>query len=114
MPPRESLTELEQLVMLSVARLDADAYAAAVRRDLAKAAERKLSAASVHVALVRLERRGLLDSFDSAPEPVRGGRSRRCFEITPEGAAALRHARAVMNRMWSRVCGIPLLGASEA
>ncbi|MDX1394664.1 MAG: helix-turn-helix transcriptional regulator [Gemmatimonadota bacterium] len=110
MPPHEGLTELEQLVMLSVIRLRDSAYAAAVRRDLAEAASRRISAATVHVTLVRLERRGLLDSWESKPEPVRGGRSRRCFEMTPEGVSALRDARDVMDRMWARVRGYPQLG----
>lgn len=109
MPPSAGLTELEQLVMLSVVRLGDGAYAAAVRRDLAAAAKRRLSAATVHVTLVRLERKGLLDSWESDPEPVRGGRSRRCFELTREGVEALRAAREVMDRMWARVRGHPRL-----
>jgi PadR family transcriptional regulator PadR len=109
MPAHPGLTELEQLVMLSVIRLGEDAYAAAVRRDLAQAAGRRLSAATAHVTLVRLERKGLLDSRESDPEPVRGGRSRRCFRLTPEGGEALRTAREVMDRMWARVRGYPQL-----
>ncbi len=109
MPPRSGLTELEQLVMLSVIRLGDDAYAAAVRRDLAQVAGRRLSSATVHVTLVRLEREGLLDSRESDPEPVRGGRSRRCFRLTSEGRKALHTAREVMDRMWARVRGHPQL-----
>ena len=109
MPPHSGLTELEQLVMLSVIRLGDDAYAAAVRRDLASAAGRRLSAATAHVTLVRLERKGMLDSWESDPEPVRGGRSRRCFRLTGEGVAALREARETMDRMWARVRGNPQL-----
>lgn len=109
MPTGTGVTELEQLVMLSVIRLGDAAYAAEVRRDLAAAANRRLSAATVHVTLVRLERKGLLDSWESDPEPVRGGRSRRCFRLTAEGAAALRSAREVMDRMWARVRGYPQL-----
>jgi len=109
MPTHSGLTELEQLMMLSVIRLGDDAYAAAVRRDLAAAVGRRLSAATAHVTLVRLERKGLLDSRESDPEPVRGGRSRRCFRLTPGGVAALRAAREAMDRMWARVRGHPQL-----
>jgi len=104
------LTELEQLVMLSAIRLGGEAYAAEVRRDLAHAADRRVSAATVHVTLVRLERNGLLDSWETDPEPVRGGRARRCFRPTPEGVEALRKSREVMDRMWDRVRGHPRLG----
>ncbi len=109
MAPHDGLTELEQLVMLSAIRLGDDAYAAEVRRDLGRAADRKVSAATVHVTLVRLERNGLLDSWETNPEPVRGGRSRRCFRPTREGVEALRRSRAVMDRMWDRVRGHPRL-----
>lgn len=107
MAPHDGLTELEQLVMLSVMRLGDEAYAAEVRRDLADGADREMSAATAHVTLVRLERRGLLDSWESDPEPVRGGRARRCFRVTPEGVEALRRAREVMDRMWARLHGHP-------
>jgi len=109
---REGLTELEQLVMLSVARLGESGYAARVRQDLADTAERPLSAATIHVALVRLERRGLLVSRQSDPEPVRGGRSRSCYRLTPAGTVALRRARAVLDRMWARVPGLRGSGKS--
>lgn len=109
MASRGGLTELEQLVMLSVVRLGDGAYAAAVRRDLDQATGRTLTSATVHVTLVRLERKGLLESTDSGPSPVRGGRSRRCFHLNGDGAAALREAREVMDRMWARVQGHPTL-----
>lgn len=97
------LTELEQLVMLSVARLGEDAYAARVRRDLVTETGRRIVAATVHVTLVRLEERGFVRSAMSTPEAVAGGRSTRCFSLTPEGRAALRESRRVMEAMWSRV-----------
>lgn len=89
--------------MLSVLRLGDQAYAARVRQDLDEIAERTLAAATVHVTLVRLERKGYLTSTTTDPEPVRGGRSRRCFQLTPAGIDALRHTRAALERMWSRV-----------
>jgi len=98
--------------MLSVLRLGKDAYAAAVRRDLTVQTGRTVSSATAHVTLVRLERMGFLDSFETTPAPVRGGRSRRCFALTRDGVAALREAREVMDRMWARVRAHPAL--SEA
>ncbi len=97
--------------MISVLRLGEDAYAAAVRRDLADGADRDVSTATAHVTLVRLERRGLLDSRESDPEPVAGGRSRRCFLVTEEGAVLLRKSRQVWARMWGSVRGHPVLVA---
>ena len=103
MGPKDTLGELEQLAMLSVLRLGKEAYAARVRRDLDEIADRSLAAATVHVTLVRLERKGYVDSEVTDPAPVRGGRSRRCFRLTPVGIEALRHSRAALDRMWGRV-----------
>ena len=109
---KDTLGELEQLAMLSVLRLGDGAYAARVRRDLDEIAGRSLAAATVHVTLVRLERKGYLESRFTPPEPVRGGRSRRCFHVTPAGAAALRDSRTALDRMWARVKRHPDLRSS--
>lgn len=100
---KETLGELEQLALLSVLRLGQEAYAARVRRDLDEIADRPLAAATIHVTLVRLERKGYLTSQVTDPAPVRGGRSRRCFTITAAGIEALRNTRAALDRMWERV-----------
>jgi PadR family transcriptional regulator PadR len=112
MTAKHPLGELEQLAMLSVLRLGREAYAARVRRDLDEIAARPLAAATVHVTLVRLERKGYVESEVTAPEPVRGGRSRRCFRVTPAGAAALRESRTALDRMWARVKRHPDLRSS--
>jgi DNA-binding PadR family transcriptional regulator len=57
-----------------------------------------------------LERKGLLRTWESEPErPVRGGRARRYFELTPAGNRALRQAAAMLGRMMS---GLELLPSS--
>jgi DNA-binding MarR family transcriptional regulator len=45
---------------------------------------------TVHAMLVRLEKRKLVSSFMSDPEPRRGGKARRIFLILPAGEAAVR------------------------
>jgi DNA-binding PadR family transcriptional regulator len=35
----------------------------------------------------------------SEPEPVQGGRARKHYFLTPEGARALRHSTAMLVRM---------------
>ena len=89
--------------MLSVMRLGNEAYAANVRRDLVEQTGRAMAAATVHVTLVRLQEKGYLRSKTGHPEAVRGGRSTRCFKVTPSGLRALRAARQVLDRMWDRV-----------
>jgi DNA-binding PadR family transcriptional regulator len=100
---RMSLGDLQQLTMLAVARLGSAAYGAAVREELGRVANRKVSVPTVYVTLVRLEEHGLVDSSDAPREDGAGGRPRRVFRLTPAGWEALSAARASMARMWEGV-----------
>ena len=100
MTTRSYLREFEQLVLLSVLRLGEDAYGGRIRADLEETAHRSVSIATIYVALSRLERRKLVRSWMSDPTPVRGGKSKKYYEVEAEGKRALREARATLERMW--------------
>lgn len=102
---KEALGEFEQLALLAVVRLGNVAYGAAIQQELERTANRSVSIATVYVTLVRLEKRGLAVSWLSDPTPVPGGKARRFFRVSSEGAAALTAARQVMNRMWAGLEG---------
>jgi DNA-binding PadR family transcriptional regulator len=84
---------LELAVLVAVARLGDDAYGASVRREVSERSGRERSVGAVYTTLDRLEDKGLVRSWRSEPTPVRGGRARRCFEVTAAGQRALRAAR---------------------
>ncbi len=94
------LGELEHLTLLAVVRLGEEAYGASTRRELERTAGRSVSIATVYVTLVRLQKKGYLESWEADPEPVRGGKAKRCYRITPTGAELVRAARAAIDRMW--------------
>lgn len=98
-----SLGDLQQMVMLAVARLGRDAYGAAVREELRSVAGRRVAVQTVYVTLVRLEEQGLVASTEMARESGEGGRARRVFRVTPAGWSALDEARYSMGRMWEGV-----------
>jgi DNA-binding PadR family transcriptional regulator len=98
----KALGELQQLLMLALLRLEEDAYGAAIRRELAEVAGRKLSISSVYVTLVRMEEQGLVASRDGEV-PATGGRPRRCFRPTDSGLEALKATRGAADKMWSGV-----------
>jgi len=97
------LNETEQLVLLALARLGDDAYGVTVRREIEERSGTPVSIAAVYAALARLEGRGLAESWLTEPEPHRGGRARKHFRPTPDGAWALDEARRAMERMWDGV-----------
>lgn len=103
MPERETLGELEQLVLLACLRLGAEAYTVSVVSELSERAGRDLSHATVYVALRRLEKKGLVQSSLGSATPERGGRPKRFFEVRPEALPLLEQARDALLSMWEGV-----------
>ncbi len=101
MPNDEALRTFQQLVMLSVLQLDADAYGAIIQQELERRAGRSVTIATIYVTLARLERRGFTESWLGDPTPVRGGRAKRFYRVTEVGREALEEVRAELERMWT-------------
>lgn len=93
------LGELEQLVMLAVLRAGDEAYGVSILHEIETRAGRALTLGTVHKTLGRLEEKGLVESHTGEPTPVRGGRRKRLFVVTPAGRAALRASLDMTRRM---------------
>ncbi len=91
--------EFEQMVLLAVLRLDADAYAVPVRAEIESCTGRTVARGALYTALERLDAKGLVRSKAGDPLPERGGRARRYFTVTPRGLAALRVANSAMDSL---------------
>lgn len=96
------LPDFELAVLLSLASLY-EPYGASIRREVSRRLERDCSVGAVYTTLQRLEDKGFIASHMSDPTPVRGGRSRRNYAITPDGSRALRAARVARERLWKGV-----------
>ena len=94
-----ALGDFEQLVLLGVLRLDADAYGAAIRQEIHARSGRDVSINAVYTTLDRLESKGLLKSWTGEPTPQRGGRRRKFYALRPAGVAALRQAYQAFSAM---------------
>jgi DNA-binding PadR family transcriptional regulator len=96
----EHLGELEELALLIVVGLGAEAYGVAVQKRLERDAHRPIALGATYAALERLERKGFLRSALGEATPQRGGRRKRMFAATAEGRRALRHARRTRDHLW--------------
>ncbi|MGH2601774.1 MAG: PadR family transcriptional regulator [Dehalococcoidia bacterium] len=94
------MNEVERFVLLALLRLDEEAYAVPIRREIEERGGRVVSITAVYAALDRLERQGLVNSWFSDPLPERGGRARKHYRVLPVGVAALRRERRAWERMW--------------
>ena len=101
--PEVYLGELEQLILLIVLRLDADAYANPIGELLVSAAGRRIARGALYTALERLEVKGCVRSSMGPPLAERGGRPRRYFTVTPTGLAALRTSRRILLGLWTGI-----------
>jgi DNA-binding PadR family transcriptional regulator len=97
------LGEFEQVVLLAVLREDNEGYGMSIRRQIEECVGREVTIGGVYATLDRLERKGFLRSREGEATAERGGRARKHFHITPEGARALRASRTMMNRLWDGV-----------
>ena len=93
------LGDFEQLILLGVLRLKDNAYGAAIRQAIADRSGRDVSINAVYTTLDRLERKGLLHSWDGEPTPQRGGRRRKFYALKPAGLAAIRLAYHTFTSM---------------
>ena len=96
------LREFEELVLLSVLIAAPDAHGPSLQQVLATEAHRDVSLGAIYTALERLGRKGLVSSELGDPTPVRGGRRKRHYELTPEGFEHVREARQIRERMWGK------------
>lgn len=97
------LTRSEEFVLLSVWRLQDDAYSLRIREQISGITGAEWSLGSIYTPLERLERRRLLTSRLSRETPERGGRKKRIYELTPLGKKALVEIRTVGDAMWNGV-----------
>jgi len=96
------LGEFEQMVLLALVRLGPGAYGMPVRREIEERTGRPVSIGAVYATLERMEAKGWVRSewADGMEESqTRGGRGKRLFALTGEGAEALRRSSEALARM---------------
>jgi DNA-binding PadR family transcriptional regulator len=94
------LGELEQLILLAILRLGADAYGLSIARALESQAGRRLSRGALYTSLDRLEAKGLLRWKLEPGGPERQALPKRVYTVLPRGVTALRTSQRILRRMW--------------
>jgi PadR family transcriptional regulator, regulatory protein PadR len=97
--PATNLGELEQLVLLALARLGDDAYGVTVRREIATRTRREVTFGAVYTTLARLEAKGFVASHVGDPTPERGGRRKKHYVISAAGRRALQRSMRAIRTM---------------
>lgn len=92
--------EFEQVVLLSLATKKSEAAVGDVYDTLVGATGREVSLAAVYITLSRMEGKGWVAARSEKPPLGEGGKPRRYFSLTPNGAQALRSLRSQYDRLW--------------
>ena len=106
-----SLGEFEQIILLAILRLGENAYGVSIKSEIAICTGRKPSPGALYTGLNRLEEKQLVSSDTGDPSPVRGGRAKRYYTVTPKGIEAVTVAQRGFQ---SLLKGLDLPGVSHA
>jgi DNA-binding PadR family transcriptional regulator len=97
------LGTFEQLVLSAILQVGEGAYPPLVLTWIEDATDRSVNRGSLYVTLDRLERKGLLRSRKGHGHDGREGKPKRFLEVTRDGRAALREARASLLASWDGI-----------
>ena len=94
------LGEFEELVLLTIATLGQEAYGVAIKDEIEKRANRRISIGALHATISRLEDKGFLTSYLGGATAERGGRRKRFFELTSAAVEALTAMKSLRDELW--------------
>ncbi len=100
------LGEFEQLVLLAVMRVGqngGEAYGITVYNEITLNTKRRVLRGAVYMTLDRLEKKGLLKSWTIEKTAERGGRAKRCYQVTVPAKTALRESQQSLLKLWKGV-----------
>ena len=97
---QDYLGEFEQMVMLSIMRLESGAYGLAIKDELEAVAGRSPSSGGLYTTLDRMEKKGLVESYPGEVSEERGGRPRRYLRVTGNGKTLLSQSRNTLMALW--------------
>lgn len=102
------LGEFEEVVILTVGVLYKNAYGVAIKKEIESRLERSVSIGAMHSALVRLEDKGYIRSFEGEATEERAGRPRKYFQITALGKRAIEYTKNTRDALWDDIPKVAL------
>ncbi len=107
---KESLGELEELVLTVTALLKNEAYGAMIAQEIQSRLQRDVNLSGVHVTLYRLEDKGFIKSKYGGATNERGGRRKRIYSVTNAGFAILKTMQESRVELWRLIPELKLSG----
>lgn len=100
---KTKLGEFEELVLLTVAALQQEAYGVEIKRELEERLNEKLSVGSIQSALKRMEQKGFLTSEFGEATQKRGGKRKRIYTVTSHAHKVLAEMQEIRAGLWNSI-----------
>ncbi len=100
---KTKLGEFEELVLLTVAALQAEAYGVEIKRELESRLKTRLSVGSIQSALKRMEEKGFLTSEFGEATLKRGGKRKRIYATTSYAHRVLSEMKDIRSQLWDAI-----------
>src|SRR5689334_8893352 len=97
---KTKLGEFEELVLLTVAALQSEAYGVEIKRELETRMKQRLSVGSIQSALKRMEEKGFLKSEFGESTQKRGGKRKRIYTTTSYAHKILAEMKEIRAGLW--------------
>ncbi len=101
----KNLGNLEETVLLLVMIMD-QPYGYAIADEYSEQTGQKISISAIHTVLMRLEKKGLIESKMEGATESRGGRRKRVCVATPAGRSVIQSLKENRMKLWSQVQGL--------
>jgi DNA-binding PadR family transcriptional regulator len=102
----KELTKTEELVLLSILRLDEEAYGVSIKGQIEQTTGKSYPYGTLYFILDQLTQKGLVERKKGAPTPERGGRSKTYYRLTSEGRDSLNRAFELQKKTWNGYASI--------
>jgi PadR family transcriptional regulator PadR len=105
------LSRIEEIVLLAVLRLGADAYGLTICREVGRVTEKEWLVGAIYAPLARLHKNGHIEIRPGPPGSDTVENRRVYYQVTPRGLDALEETRRITARGWVGLA-VPKTGRS--
>ncbi len=99
----KDLTKAEELILLTIWRLENDAYGVAIKRNIQETTGRDFAYGTLYFVLDQLSTKDYVYQIKGDPTPERGGRGKTYYRLTDEGTEALKASMEMHEKVWAGV-----------
>lgn len=97
------LGEFEEIVLLTVAILDGEAYGISIVEEIETRLQRNVSLGAIQTVLKRLEDKKMVRSLFGEATKIRGGKRKRYYTVTAEGKRVLKNTKDQRLSLWNAI-----------